>query len=309
MAEEATRRIPWPRLLEAREKYIKWQAFVLWVRAIEETEGNFPKWLAETVDRRCRGFLRFVAAQSLEDRGGPSCFWNYLERWINEWIFGRAWREGWMNAVGYYAVRDTTSLRNEAYWEHCERRWKRSKPTAYPSFQEWRKAAEHCSDGALNEYEIREEMRRLVKLSQRVSVRTLRKSVEQYVEWEVFSYWARAALNANRTLPLFVKTALGERCPGFLEVDTTSRSRNSPQKSCGRFELLMKWIEDREFRRAKRQGWFDVVVYQAHLHPLHARLRDYWRQWQADRARRPAARYPCFEHWRAAVDGFTFEGF
>lgn len=229
MAERAAARIPWQQLLEAREKYIKWEAFVLWVRAIEETEANFPKWLVETVDRRCRGFLRFVAAQSLEDRGGPSCFWNYLERWINERIFGRAWREGWMNAIGYYAVRDIVSLRNEAYWEYCERQWKRSKPAAYPSFQEWRKEAGLCTDEVLNECEMREEMRRLAKLSQRVGARTLRKAAEQYVAWEVFSYWAPPALEAARPLPNFIKWPLRERCPGFLEADPASCSRNSPQ--------------------------------------------------------------------------------
>ncbi|MGH9351529.1 MAG: hypothetical protein ACRD2G_05130, partial [Terriglobia bacterium] len=247
MAEKAATRIPWPQLLEAREKYIKWEAYLLWVRAIEGTEGNFPEWLAEVVDRRCPGFLRFVAAQSLEDRGGPLSFWNYLERWINDHIFGRAWREDWMNAVGYYAVRDIVSIRNEAYWEHCERQWKRSKPAAYPSFQEWRKAAEHCSDEALNEYEMREEMRRLVKLSQRVSAGTLRKTVEQYVEWDVFSYWTRPALEAAGPLPIRVKRPLIERCPRFLEADAASRTRKSPQKPCCRFELLVKRIEDLEF--------------------------------------------------------------
>ena len=43
----------------------------------------------------------------------------------------------------------------------------------------------------------------------------------------------------------------------------------------------MAWIEDHEFAKAKEQGWFNVVIYQASLHPRHARVidyKDYWRE-------------------------------
>jgi len=52
-------------LYEAREKYVAWEAFALWVRAIEETEGDFPEWLGKAVEKRCRGFLKFVARTRL----------------------------------------------------------------------------------------------------------------------------------------------------------------------------------------------------------------------------------------------------
>lgn len=32
-----TARIPWPTLLKARRDYVRWQAYLLWVRAIEES--------------------------------------------------------------------------------------------------------------------------------------------------------------------------------------------------------------------------------------------------------------------------------
>ncbi len=61
MAEKEAARTPWPRLHEAREKYSDREAFAPWVRAIEEAEGDFPQWLAEVVDKRCRGLSEFVA--------------------------------------------------------------------------------------------------------------------------------------------------------------------------------------------------------------------------------------------------------
>ncbi len=48
--------------------YVAWEAFALWVRAIEDTEGHSPDWLAETVERRCLGFSEFVVKHKPEHR-------------------------------------------------------------------------------------------------------------------------------------------------------------------------------------------------------------------------------------------------
>src|SRR6516164_7947831 len=128
MAEREAARVPWPQLQETREKFVAWEAFAFWVRAIEDAEGDIPQSLAPAVAKRCPGFLEFAADRKRHHPDSPPRFWSYLEEWIHERIFGKAWREGWMNAVGYYAARDLASLRNHAYWDYCERQWKRSKP-------------------------------------------------------------------------------------------------------------------------------------------------------------------------------------
>ena len=307
MAEREAARIAWPQLLEAREQYVKWEAFAHWVRAIEDTEGYFPEWLAEIVDKRCPGFLQFVAEQRLNDHRSPPFFWYHLERWISERIFYRAWREGWMNTVGYYAVRDLACLRDDAYWYYCERQWKLSKPTVYPSFREWRKASEQCDDRVIDAFEIRERERELIKASQRTSPGALRKAVDRYVEWQVFVYWARTALESGHPLPGPVEREVRQRCPGFLETEAAAQARHSNEEPYQRFNRMMRWIEDHEFARAREQGWFDALVYQARLHPRRARVVDYWHHWEALWSKHPRSRYPPFEKWRAAADAYMFE--
>ncbi len=307
IADREAARIPWQQLLRARERYVKWQAFVLWVRAIEDTKDDFPEWLADIVDRRCPGFLQFVAEHRLDDRRSPPFFWYHLERWINEHIFGRTRREGWMNAVGYYAVRDLASLRDNAYWEYCERQWKLSKPAVYPSFLEWRRALERCSEEVLDEFEVRGETRELIKASQRTSPRMLRKAVDRYVGWQVFAYWARTALESDHPLPGPVDREVRQRCPGFLETETAAQARRPAEEPYQRFNRLTRWIEDHEFARAKKQGWFDALLYQARLHPRHARVADYWHRWETLRSKHPRSRYPSFEQWRSPADAYTFE--
>lgn len=307
MAETEAARIPWPQLLQARELYVKRQAFAHWVRAIEDTEGDFPEWLAEMVDKRCPGFLKFVAEQTLADRRGPRSFWYHLERLINERIFSDPMREGWMNAVGYYALRDLFCLRDHAYWEYCERQWKRARPATYPSFREWRKASEHCNDQVIDAFEIRVKERELIKASQRTSPGSLRKAVDRYVDWQVFAYWARTALESGHPLPGPVGRELKQRCPGFLESDAAAHARHSNEEPHQRFNRLVRWIEDHEFARARKLAWFDALLYQARLHPRRARVVDYWHHWEASRAKHPRSRYPSLEQWRAAADAYTFE--
>ena len=212
-----------------------------------------------------------------------------------------------MNAVGYYAARDLASLRNHAYWECCEREWKRSEPNPFPSFRDWLKAAEHCSDRVLNECEMPEEKRRLIKLGRLVSPGMLRKAVERYVDWEVFAYWARTALETSFPLPASVEREVKRRCPGFSEADTVAHAANPMEEPHCRFTRLIKWIEDHEFAEVQKRGWFDVLRYQARLHARHARVIDYWHDREASWTKHRAKRNPSFSGWQRCADRYTFE--
>jgi hypothetical protein len=231
----------------------------------------------------------------------------HVERWINERIFGEIWREGWMNAVGYYAARDLVSLRNHAYCEYCEREWKRSKPDHYPTFQAWLKASKHCSDRVLSECEMPKDKRRLIKLGRPVTPRALRKEVHRYVEWEVFAYWTRTALEAGAPLPASVEREIKRRYPRFLEADAIARAENPAEEPHCRFTRMMKWIENHEFADAQKRGWFDVLRYQARLHARHARVIDYWHDWEAAWTKDRSKGYPSFGQWQRSADRYTFE--
>ena len=306
-AEREAARIPWPRLYEAREEYLKWEAFGLWVRSIEEAEGSAPEWLAKVVGKRCPDFSKCVSEKSQDHRQGLRFLWYQVQRWMNARIFGKIWEEGWMTAIGFYAARDLASHRNHAYWLYCEREWSRTKPANYPSFREWLKASEHCSDHVLDECEMREEKRHLIKLMRRVGPRKLLKAVERYIEWEVFAYWARTALEACSRLPVSVEREVKRRCPGFLESDAVARAANPAEEPHCRFNRLIKWIEDHEFAEARKRRWFDVLRYQVHLHPRQSRVTDYWHDWEAGWSKRPSVKYPSFTKWRDSVDRYTFE--
>jgi hypothetical protein len=125
------------RLAATITDYIEWRAFAYWVRSIVEAEGYVSTTMKASLEARCPGFLISVRAS----QEGPASLWLRLISWIDEHIFAYAKAEGWSHVLGYYAVRDSRCDQIENYWLHCDNAWKCSKPTAFPTFEEWRHAA------------------------------------------------------------------------------------------------------------------------------------------------------------------------
>ncbi len=185
-AEWQARKVPWPTLLEYRERYIKWEAFTLWVHAIEEEEHQTPDWLRRVVERRCAG---------IESEKSPK-LWKCLDTWKHKTVFAKPNREGWMRAVSFFAARDLAYARNWAYWGHCERQWSVRRPASYPSFDEWKSAAESCPGEVLDSSGLRKERKAQIKAAARAGKERLERAVGIYLELEALPtgsarWWTR----------------------------------------------------------------------------------------------------------------------
>ena len=303
-ADRHARRIPWQRLLEARQRYVEWNAFSLWARAIGEAEGEVPTWLAKVLEEHCPGVLG----------ADPTCKTAHqdprLNRPILEWFesngLAQAKHEGWLRAVTFYAVRDPAFVRDCAYSQHCEVQWKRQRPSAYPPFEEWRRASEQCADEVLDAFEMAEDKRQIVKISRLVGPERFGAAVAQYMEWEAFTYWLRSLLESDTKLPTAVVKQLKRRCPGFLECDEVLRGPLSPEDYTKRWKALLEWGENRFFSKMQEEGWFHAVVSEARAHPRSARTVDYWVfYWDEHWSSGPLEVYPSFQKWRCAADDFV----
>ena len=135
-AHQQLMQVPWDRFHKAYEEYIRWQAFVLWARAVVELEGSAPSWLEAILRRRCPGFVEEVARSNKPDLLGFQ-----LLPWVHNQVFGFAKDEGWLDALLFYGFRDARSKGNWEYWEHCESEWKKRRPKSFPTFAEWRRSA------------------------------------------------------------------------------------------------------------------------------------------------------------------------
>jgi len=301
LAEEASRLVPWPELLKVQRQYVRWNAFELWIRAIEETEGSLPHKYAEIVDQRAPGFLRFAAEFDFHHPRAPhpKAFWRMLARWVEERIFRKPSEEGWMFAVGFYAVRQLATLRDEAYFEWGIETWKQSKPRPYPSFEQWRSASVEVSGDVLDQVEMRDDRRELIKLCHGIRPRALELAIDRYVDWSVFAYWARPALEEPGPLCTIVETEVEKRYPGFLGLPRVAPTGRRLSQE------LVRWIEEHEFSAAKEQGWLEVLRYHARLHPRNLCARRFCRHWTIERKSHGRWDYPSFEEWSRQLETNT----
>jgi hypothetical protein len=298
-AEEQARRIPWQRLLDARNQYLEWQEFCLWVRSTLELEERIPDWLAEILNQRCPRFLQAekeLTPGVAKNRSLPL----RLEDWIDEHVFGFAKKEGWFNAVQYYAIRDPRYQRAEVCWSECVERWRKSKPIHYPSFEEWKGMASQCDETA----HLVASERRARGTSQLVNPDRLAVAVSRYIDWEAFAYWARPALEGAPPFPDELARELEHRCPGFLDVIAGMRERASHGTSQG-WDQLLRWIAEHVFQDAKIEGWFDAILIQVRNHPRAIRTLEYADHCDVVWGSQLPDPYPSFEDWRRGADAYV----
>jgi hypothetical protein len=141
-AERQLLRVSAKRFQKAQQDYLEWEAFSLWVRAIIEAQGHPPAWMLEILEKRCPGFLQPEEGHQKTRRRESGPLPLRLLEWIHNHIFSDAKREGWLDALIFHTVREPRSQRTWAYWHQCGSEWKRKRPRAYPSFEQWLRAAE-----------------------------------------------------------------------------------------------------------------------------------------------------------------------
>jgi hypothetical protein len=298
-AARQARRIPWQRLLEARTAFVELDVFSFWVRSIIESEGATPGWLAKTIKRRCPGFLtcKKPHRKKHSEKGLPLDL--RLSEWVRNHIFADARREGWFDAITFYAFRDPLFNRAWSYWEQCKNDWKRNRPLRYPLFEEWARAAGDCEDRS----KTGREMRHATEAARCFDPDLVANTVSRFMDWEAFTHWIRSPIEADTNLPQVFVREMRKSFPGLLERYKKLHDLNIEGRSLWR--QLTTWGETRFFYEAKAGGWFDVVTFEARRHPRSVRTVEYWidcdEQWSHTR---PSS-YPSLSAWRKAADNYV----
>jgi len=274
-------RVPWRRFHQAYEEYLRWEALALWVRIIVGTAGSAPSLLAETLKDSCPDFIGKGALLN-----EPKLLGFHFHEWIHDHIFDDARREGWLDALIFYGVRDLRSQSTWEYWEKCEQEWHHKRPASYPPFDEWLCLARNYN------------------LQQQRSAANFADIVERYVEWKAFDCWLEPLRKGRIALPRRVVTELGRRCPGFLQARTADFTRGGGKQVATRRHFIT-WIENHFFSKAKAEGRFDIILKQACSHPLHVRVTQYSKRWNKSWPLNPTGIYPSFVQWYRAAENYT----
>jgi hypothetical protein len=100
----------------------------------------------------------------------------------------------------FYGFRDARSQGYWAYWEHCDSEWKKRRPSAIPTFVQWRRSALSW------------------KLQGDVSYAAVTKGVEKFIDFEALVNWLRPFYRVAKVqLPPHVALELRQESPSLLE--------------------------------------------------------------------------------------------
>ncbi len=274
--------VPWDRFHKAYEEYIRWQAFVLWTRAVVELDGCTPSWLEAILRKRCPGFTEEAARSNK-----PELLGLQLLPWVHKQVFGFAKEEGWLDALVFYGFRDIRSQGYWTYWEHCDSEWEKRRPAAIPTFVQWRRSGLNW------------------KVHGDASCSEVAKTVEEFIDFETFAYWLHPLFQTPKVqLPGHVALELKREYPGLLEFVNTHISAASRDPSRG-WRLMLNWGEDHVMSHLKKEGRLNFVLRQISIHPRHVRMADYARLWCKSRADNPASPHPSFGEWRRDAESYV----
>jgi len=273
--------VPWDCFHKAYEEYIRWQAFVLWARAVVELDGCAPSWLEAILRKRCPGFTEEAPRSNK-----PELLGLWLLPWVHDQVFEFAKEEGWLDALVFYGFRDIRSQGYWAYWEHCDTEWRKRRPASVPTFVQWRRSALSW------------------KLQGDVSFAAAAKAVEKFIDFEAVIYWLRPLFQtATVQMPAHVTLQLGQESPRLLKFVSNEISAHYEDKSRS-WRRLFNWGEEHVLSHAKTDGWLDCVLRQAAIHPRHERLADYATLCSKSRLGNTAPPYPSLRQWQTDMEGY-----
>lgn len=130
-AAEQLRAVDAATLDKAVGRFVEWEAFTLWIRAIVAAEDKVPDMVTSCLRQKCPGFLE---SRDPED---PESLWSDLLEWVETHVFRDATCEGWLDALTYRARRQPASQKAWHLWDQAKREWGTKRPTEYPSFEVW----------------------------------------------------------------------------------------------------------------------------------------------------------------------------
>ena len=135
---------------KAVETYIDWKALLLWLRPLFASTVKLPRHVISELDRKCPGIL---ACQNSGPRRGTqekSRLWQRLIRWGKGHYLSEAKQAGWLDSLLQGVRFHPRHLRLVAYGRHWAKEWSGDRTRPYPTFRQWRQAANHFINATMS---------------------------------------------------------------------------------------------------------------------------------------------------------------
>ena len=127
---------------KAVERYIGWNALLLWFRPLFCSAVMLPSHVASELERRCPGVLGSQNSNSLKRSQEKSRIWQLLIRWGKGHYLSEAEQAGWLDSLLQGVRFHPRYVRLVTYGGHWAKEWSGNPTRPYPSFRQWELAAD-----------------------------------------------------------------------------------------------------------------------------------------------------------------------
>lgn len=126
----------------AVEAYVDWKALLLWLRPLFASQVKLPQHVKSELERRRPGILGCQSSRTRQDSQEKSKIWQRLARWGKDRRLSEAKQAGWLDSVLQRVRLHPRHARLVTYGKHWAKKWSANPTRPYPSFLQWRQAAD-----------------------------------------------------------------------------------------------------------------------------------------------------------------------
>jgi hypothetical protein len=145
---------------------------------------------------------------------------------------------------------------------------------------------------------------RALDQAKRVPWKLLAAAADEYTDWQVFTLWLRAVVEAASGIPGPVAQELESRMPqllGRIRLGIEAAVKNGNGAGARIWQDVSLWAEMNIFIDAKRAGWLDAVRYYSSMSLRCMKAWSHWedidRRWRAA----PPQHFPDYAQWQCEV--------
>ena len=128
--------------LRAVERYLDWEALMLWLRPWLGTELTLRRQMISDLERRYPGISKFEGSGVRESHLAKLSIRRRVVKWGEDHCLSQAKEEGWLDSLREQVRSHPWHVRMRAYAAHLSQEWSRNRALPYPSFGQWEQGAE-----------------------------------------------------------------------------------------------------------------------------------------------------------------------
>lgn len=149
--------------------------------------------------------------------------------------------------------------------------------------------------------------RRALEQARRVPWKRLAEAADEYTEWQVFSLWLRAVVDAAQGVPAVASQEIESKAPQLLNRIRSDVKAAVTSDSPGTtiWQDVTQWLEVNAFTTARKEGWLQAIQY---FSSVSLRSIQAWSHWEeTDKRWRVVTpkQFPAYAEWRREVAAVT----